>query len=105
MLSLSADEQEIIDAIGSIEVDGGGDTREHVYAGIDTALTEQSWRTDASQHIVLMGDAPPHDDYADDPRTYDYVIAKAKTTPLAVTIHTIGIQCDAKCEAGIAAGK
>jgi Mg-chelatase subunit ChlD len=105
VLSLTADEQEIIDAISSIEVDGGGDTREHVYAGIDTALTDQPWRTEASQHIVLMGDAPPHDDYADDPRTYDSVIAKAKTPPLAVTIHTIGIQCDAKCEAGIAAGK
>lgn len=105
VLSLVEDEQTIVDAIGSIEVDGGGDTREHVYAGIDTALSDQPWRDGASQHIVLMGDAPPHDDYTDDPRTYDSVIAKATTPPLAVAIHTIGIQCDADCQAGIAAGR
>lgn len=104
VLSLSEDEQAIVDAIGSVEVDGGGDTREHVYAGIDTALAEQPWRDGVSQHIVLMGDAPPHDDYADDPRTYDSVIAKATTPPLAVAIHTIGIQCDAECQTDLAAG-
>ena len=104
VLLLSADDQEIVDAIGTIEVDGGGDTREHVYAGIDTALSDQTWRAEASQHIVLMGDAPPHDDYADDPRTYDSVIAKAQTPPLSVSIHTIGIQCDEKCRASLAAG-
>jgi Mg-chelatase subunit ChlD len=104
VLTLNADESEIVEAIGSIEVDGGGDTREHVYAGIDTALTEQPWREGASQHIVLMGDAPPHDDYADDPRTYESVIALAQTPPLSVSIHTIGIQCDADCRAGIASG-
>jgi Mg-chelatase subunit ChlD len=104
VLKLTEDESSIVDAINGIDVDGGGDTREHVYAGIDTALTDQPWRPEASQHIVLMGDAPPHDDYADDPRTYDSVIAKAKTPPLDVAIHTIGIQCDEKCQAGIAAG-
>ncbi len=104
VLSLTADEEAIVEAIGSIEVDAGGDTREHVYAGIDTALSEQPWRSGSSQHIVLMGDAPPHDDYTDDPRTYDSVIAKATTPPLAVAIHTIGIQCDADCQASIDAG-
>lgn len=104
ILTLTEDEQAIVDGIGVIEVDGGGDIREHVYAGIDTALSDQPWRPNASQHIVLMGDAPPHDDYHDDHRTYDYVIEKAQTPPLSVMIHTIGIQCDADCEAEIAAG-
>lgn len=104
VLTLSADEQEIVDAIGSIEVDGGGDTREHVYAGIHTALTEQPWRAGTSQHIVLMGDAPPHDDYTDDPRTYDSVVARAQTPPLSVSIHTVGIQCDADCKSSIESG-
>ncbi len=104
VLELAVDEQAIQDAIDGIEVDGGGDIREHVYAGIDTALTEQPWRAGVSQHIVLMGDAPPHEDYAEDPRTYDSVIAKATTPPLSVAIHTIGIQCDAVCQAAIALG-
>jgi hypothetical protein len=103
ILMLNEDEATIVDAIGTIDVDGGGDIREHVYAGIDTALSDQPWRPAASQYIVLMGDAPPHDDYTDDHRTYDYVIEKAQTPPLSVTIHTIGIQCDAACEAEIAA--
>jgi hypothetical protein len=44
-----------------------------------------------------MGDAPPHEDYHDDPRNYDSVVALAQTPPLSVQIHTIGAQCDKRC--------
>jgi Mg-chelatase subunit ChlD len=97
-LTLTDDDVDIEAAISSIEVYGGEDWREHVYAGINTALDHQPWRPDVSQHIILMGDAPPHDDYDNDPRNYESVTAKARTAPLRVRIHTIGIKCDASCE-------
>ncbi len=58
------------------------------------AAAEQPWDPGASQHIILMGDAPPHDDYSDDPRDFHAVIARASAAPLAVRIHTIGLTCD-----------
>jgi Mg-chelatase subunit ChlD len=101
-LFLDADEARIEAAISALAVEGGGDWREHVYAGINTAIDRQPWRPDASQHIILMGDAPPHDDYRNDPRTYDSVTVKAQTPPLRVRIHTIGIKCDRTCEEALA---
>jgi hypothetical protein len=97
LLALDSDPARIEAAIAAITVTGGDDWREHVYAGITTALG-QPWRPQASQHIVLMGDAPPHDDYENDPRTYESVTARARTAPLRVRIHTIGIKCDRTCE-------
>ncbi len=97
VLTLSDDDHRIEQAITALYVGGGDDWREHVYAGINTAL-RQPWRVGVSQHIILMGDAPPHDDYANDPRTLDAVTARARTAPLRVRIHTIGIRCDATCE-------
>lgn len=104
-LHLTADEARIHDAISRIRVGGGHDWREHVYAGINTALDRQPWRRRASQHIILMGDAPPHEDYHNDPRTHDSVTRKAQTRPLRVRIHTIGIKCDKECEAALARGE
>ncbi len=102
-VTLTDDEAAISAAISGITVTGGDDWREHVYAGINTALDGQPWSARASQHIILMGDAPPHDDYDNDPRTHESVTTKAQTAPLRVRIHTIGIQCDKDCEAALAA--
>jgi Mg-chelatase subunit ChlD len=104
VLSMSSDDAAAHAAISSLTVCCGGDLREHVYAGLTTALDEQSWRPYASQHIILMGDAPPHDDYADDPRTYESVIALAGAAPRSVRIDTIGVQCDTVCQGLLAAG-
>jgi len=103
VLALDVDEWRIQAGIDSLRTGGGGDLREHVYAGLDLALHEQPWRPGASHHIVLIGDAPPHEDYADDPRTYASVMAEAARPELAVKIHTIGVTCDADCQKGLAA--
>ena len=104
MQPMTGDDAAARAAIGALEVGGGGDLREHVYAGITTALGDQAWRPGVSQHIILMGDAPPHDDYADDPRTFASVDQAARRATLAVRIHTIGVQCDLLCQALIGVG-
>ena len=102
---LTDDHARIHRAIAAIKVRGGEDWREHVYAGINTALYGQPWRPQASQHIILMGDAPPHEDYHNDRRNYDFVTQRAQTPPRNVRIHTIGIKCDKKCEDALARGE
>jgi Mg-chelatase subunit ChlD len=101
--TLTRDDAIVEAALAAIQVRGGDDWREHVYAGIHTALRLQPWRPHASQHIILMGDAPPHDDYVNDPRTMASVTAEARSMPLHVRIHTIGIKCDRSCEEALAA--
>lgn len=92
-LQLDTHEASIIHAIDSLKVAGGGDRPEHVYAGLSTALAFQPWRPHASQHIVLMGDAPPHENRAGG-ATKQSVLAQARTSPRNVAIHTIGLRCD-----------
>lgn len=92
-LQLDAHEGSIIHAIDSLKVAGGGDRREHVYAGLNTALMLQPWRQHASQHIVLMGDAPPQENLPG-AVTREQVLAQARTAPRNVAIHTIGLRCD-----------
>jgi Mg-chelatase subunit ChlD len=60
--SFTDDKGAVQGALGRIGVAGGGDTPEHVYAGLMTALN-MSWRPEANKLIVLIGDAAPHDDY------------------------------------------
>lgn len=93
VVPLDRDEERIQTGINWLRTGGGGDLREHVYAGLDTALHEQPWRPGAEHHIVLIGDAPPHEDYGDDPRNFENVMAAA--AELKVRIHTIGVTCDA----------
>ena len=88
-LVLASDHGRIQAGIDALEIDGGGDKREHVYAGLDLALREQPWRPGAAHHIVLLGDAPPHEDYRDDPRTYASTVELARVH--GVRIHTIGV--------------
>lgn len=50
-------------ALGDLRADGGGDLPEAVLGGLATALDEKNgWKKDANRIVVLIGDAPPHDD-------------------------------------------
>ncbi|HTM22504.1 MAG TPA: vWA domain-containing protein [Kofleriaceae bacterium] len=50
-----------------IEADGGGDRPEHVDAGLATAVNALAWNPQAVARVAfLIGDAPPHLDYAQD---------------------------------------
>ncbi|MBK8259088.1 MAG: VWA domain-containing protein [Polyangiaceae bacterium] len=101
-LKLSEDEDAIFKAMNKLKADGGGDVREHVYAGLDTALREQPWRNGVSHHIILIGDAPPHDDYKKDKRNYDSIVSLSRKEE--VKINTIGVYCNKICQGAIASG-
>ncbi len=58
--------------LDKFEAGGGGDTPEHVNAGLHDAVSRLNWSKNASgakiyQVIFLVGDCPPHFDYQDRP--------------------------------------
>ena len=87
--------------VAALKADGGGDYREHVYAGLDTSLREQPWRDDAAHRILLIGDAPPHESYTDDARNFTNTTQLAKDKK--VQINTIGAYCDQTCQVLVSA--
>src|SRR5882672_9971015 len=52
-----------------LKADGGGDTPESVSQALDVAVRKIAWSQDRAvlKIIYLVGDAPPHTDYADGP--------------------------------------
>ncbi len=75
--------------LASLRADGGGDGPESVVAGIAVALREMSWSRSAAveRQVYLIGDAPPHLDYSDQP-TPEELIAEARAA--GIVINTIG---------------
>jgi hypothetical protein len=86
---LSADVTAAEDFLSSLDADGGGDGPESVVAAVAAALFELSWNraADVERQIFLIGDAPPHLDYADDPEPED-LVAEARRSE--IVINTIG---------------
>ncbi|MBI5607812.1 MAG: VWA domain-containing protein, partial [Deltaproteobacteria bacterium] len=66
----------------------GGDEPEHVYAGIYKAAAGLSWRPEAIKLLVVIGDAPPHEKYADYNR--GNALGKAKAVGIAITTIIVG---------------
>jgi len=48
--------------LGNLKAEGGGDMQEAVYEGMLVATEKSGWRLGAKKVIVLIGDAPPHQD-------------------------------------------
>ena len=83
----------------SLTAEGGGDTPEHVIAGLDDAVTKISWSKDPKTFKVmyLVGDAPPHEDYPEAP-TLASVLEKAVRRGIIVN----SVQCGADAQATVA---
>lgn len=61
--------------IAGLSANGGGDTPEHVNEAIRVAVGGLKWKASSVARLVfLIGDAPPHLDYQDDPGYKDYVV-------------------------------
>jgi len=83
----------------SLNVGGGGDGPEHVIAGLDDAVEKMSWSKDSKtlKIVYLVGDAPPHEDYADAP-TLAAVLQKAVRRGVIVN----SVQCGTDGQATVA---
>ncbi len=46
--------------LNGIVAEGGGDWEEAVKDGLETAMRQLKWRTDAKKVIILVGSSPPH---------------------------------------------
>ncbi len=72
----------------SFAAGGGGDTPESVNEAMNEAVTKMSWSTDRSvlKIIFLVGDAPPHMDYANAPKYPDICQAAVKKDLIINTV-------------------
>jgi hypothetical protein len=73
--------------------DGGGDGPEDVRQALADGVRKAGWSkpsADTAQVVFLVGDAPPHEDYAQEPDTLATTAAAVKT---GMTVNTI--QCGA----------
>jgi hypothetical protein len=78
-----------------LEAAGGGDTPESVNEALAEAIEKMSWSQDRSvlKIIFLVGDAPPHMDYADGPKYPELCRAAAKKDLIINTV-----QCGSMAE-------
>ncbi|MCU1279773.1 MAG: hypothetical protein JWM53_3319, partial [bacterium] len=85
---LSDDLDTVFEHLSSFEAGGGGDTPEHVSKALYDAIYKTSWTQDqtALKQVYLVGDAPPHTDYADG---YDYKKIAKHAHDLGIHINTI----------------
>ena len=92
---LTKDTKKLQAGIDSLQAVGGGDFCEHVYSGLQTALTDLNWRKGTDHHIILIGDAPAHN-YTKEAANADSVkkLAQEKNAH----IHTIVISCNTACQ-------
>jgi uncharacterized protein YegL len=73
--------------VATIQASGGGDMPESVNAALHTALGDLEWDRDAvAQLAFLVGDAPPHLDYANDA---DYALEARRAARAGIEVFTI----------------
>jgi len=95
VFGLSGDLDEVYGNLTSFEAGGGGDTPEHVNRALHEAVENMEWSSDEStlRILFLVGDAPPHTDYADG---FDYAEVCQSAVRRDIIINTI--QCGGMAE-------
>ncbi len=90
VLDLSDDLDSMYASLMDFQADGGGDGPESVNQALHDAVHSVSWSQDQNTYkvVFLVGDAPPHMDYADDVR-YPETLAMALKKGIVVN----AIQC------------
>ena len=74
-------------AIAGVSADGGGDYPEDMQQGLHDAIAKPSWRGPGTVKLVfLIGDAPPHLDYPNDP---DYITEAQTAARLGIKIESL----------------
>lgn len=82
---LTTDIQDIYANLLELKARGGGDWPESVNEALDVAVNKLQWTkgSDAKRSVFLVGDAPPHMDYAQDTK-YPKTLAVAKQRDIVV---------------------
>lgn len=82
---LTTDIQDIYANLLELKARGGGDWPESVNEALDVAINKLQWTkgSDAKRIVFLVGDAPPHMDYAQDTK-YPKTLAVAKQRDIVV---------------------
>lgn len=91
VLPLTSDLDQVYATLMSFRADGGGDTPEDVRRALAEGVHKAGWSQQApglAQIIFLVGDAPPHDDYQDEPAT---TVTTAEAVKAGMIVNTI--QC------------
>lgn len=90
VLDLSPNLDSVHAALAGLEAQGGGDGPEDVNQALHDAVHRVSWSQDAGAYrvIFLLGDAPPHTDYANQAQ-YPETLAEARRRGIRVN----AIQC------------
>lgn len=91
VLPLTADLDQVYTTLMKYRADGGGDEEEDVRTALSEAVYNVSWSpaaSDLAQIIFLVGDAPPHNDYAN---TTDTLTTAAGAVRRGIIVNTI--QC------------
>jgi Mg-chelatase subunit ChlD len=97
VFDLTDDLDAIHDHLKGFSANGGGDAPESVNQALDDAVNKVKWSTDKKtlRIIFLVGDAPPHMDYADDVK---YPETCKKACEKAIIINTIQCGGDPQCQ-------
>ena len=96
VLDLSQDLDSMYASLMDFKAQGGGDGPESVNAALYDAVHSISWSQDESYKVIfLVGDAPPHMDYADDVK-YPTIIKQAQQKGIVVNSIQAGTSGDTK---------
>ena len=91
ILPLTNDLDKVYTTLMDFRAQGGGDRQENVRRGLADGVREAGWSQSSAsvaQILFLVGDAPPHDDYRNEPDTLD---TAAEAVRRGMTVNTI--QC------------
>ena len=91
VLPLTNDLDKAYSVLMDYQAGGGGDTPEDVRRGLADGVSRAGWSKPSAhvaQIIFLVGDAPPHDDYLDEP---DTITTTAEAAQRGMIVNTI--QC------------
>lgn len=89
--ALTDDLDKIYSTLMDFRAEGGGDTPENVRRGLADGVEKAGWskkNPNTAQILFLVGDAPPHNDYVQEP---DVLVTTAKAVSQDMIVNTI--QC------------
>jgi Mg-chelatase subunit ChlD len=97
IVELTDDLDAIHGKLKEFQAAGGGDAPESVNQALDESVNKIKWSTDKKtlRIIFLVGDAPPHMDYADDVK---YPVTCKKACEKGIIINTIQCGGDGECQ-------